>query len=91
MFIYNLTRPNSWLSIILTLGLPGGFIIKRFSSLKQISQSSKNVMPLICGILAALATYLLAFISTVADGRTIWAAYPFLIPLTGLVLDLKKE
>jgi len=91
MFIYNLTRPNSWLSIILTLGFPGGIIIKRFSSLKQISQSSKNVMPLICGILAALATYLFAFISTVADGRTIWAAYPFLIPLTGLVLDLKKE
>ena len=38
-----------------------------------------------------LITYLFAFISTVADGRTVWAAYPFLIPLVGYILDNKRS
>ena len=91
MLFYNFNRPNSWLSLILTLGIPGMIVLKNASNLKQIILSHSMALPLIFGIIFSLITYLFAFISTVADGRTVWAAYPFLIPLVGYILDNKRS
>ena len=91
MLFYNFNRPNSWLSLILTLGIPGMIVLKNASNLKQIILSHSMALPLIFGIIFSLITYLFAFISTVADGRTVWAAYPFLIPLVGYILDNRRS
>lgn len=91
MLAYNFKRPNSWLSLFLTLGIPGIIILKNILELKRLIRIHSIVLPLISGIILSLITYSFAFISTVADGRTVWAAYPFMIPLVGLLLDNQRH
>jgi len=91
MFLYNLNRINSWLSFILVMGIPLALISYNFHIFKTLIKSHQGVLPLIAGALMAVSTYGFAFISTVADGRTTWASYPFLFPIIGLIFTNKDR
>tara|TARA_Y100000590_G_scaffold466949_1_gene644034 strand:- start:3601 stop:4563 length:963 start_codon:yes stop_codon:yes gene_type:complete len=87
MIKYNLNRPNSWLSIFLVLGIPLGIILINYKSLRLLIVKNIIVVPLISGVIISLLMYSFAFVSTVADGRTLWASYPFIIPLAVLLIN----
>ena len=87
MIKYNLNRPNSWLSLFAVLGIPLGIIINNYKKLRSLIVKNIFVIPLISGILISVLMYCFAFVSTVADGRTLWASYPFIIPLAVLLMN----
>ena len=90
MIKYNFNRDNSWLSFILVLGIPFGIIARNLSSFKFLLKENRFVLPLFTGVITAISMYFFSFISTVADGRTLWASYPFIIPIIGLVLNEER-
>lgn len=91
MLLYNLGRTNSWLSFILVMGVPLMLIFYNSHIIKRLIKTNQYVLPLIAGAVLAIGTYSFAFISTVADGRTLWASYPFLFPIIGLIFTHKDR
>jgi len=87
MIKYNLNRPNSWLSIFAVLGIPMLIIIKNFKRLSSLIEKNVFVLPLMSGVFVSVLMYCFAFTSTVADGRTLWTSYPFIIPLAVLLMN----
>ncbi len=86
IFLNNAVRPRAWLSGALTFGLPGvllvwGLVVER----KSIGFHCAE-LPLLAGTLAGVAIWIAAFLSAAVDGRTLWSAYPFAIPLGILLL-----
>ena len=90
MLIYNLNRMNSWMSFILVMGIPLLLLLKNQKILIKIIKKNMLVIPLISGIIMAVITYGFAFISTVADGRTLWATYPFIFLIIALIFEEKS-
>ena len=87
MLKYNINRTNSWLSIVFVLGIPLGLILMNRRKLRPLIAQNIFALPLISGILISVLMYCFAFVSTVADGRTLWASYPFIIPLAVLLMN----
>jgi hypothetical protein len=73
----NLARPRSWQSFLLTLGLPGALGIAGLFTRRAWA----TLAPLAVGLLGALALFAAALLVAYADGRFIWTAYPFAIPI----------
>lgn len=79
----NITRAGSWLSFLLSFGLPGGLCL--FAVLKykpwRIPGEGSTFWPLAVGVAGALGLTIFAWFTAYADGRFIWLSYPFAIPL----------
>lgn len=76
VFLYNISRPRSVLSNILTFGIPG--FLSLFM-LKNIDMKRDGIF--ISGLIGVLLLTFAHFFTSYADGRTIWLSYPFTIPM----------
>lgn len=82
----NLTRPKTYLSFILSLGLPGLFsslLIFKLMKRKH-THTVKNLSPYFIGGLSAILMSLYSIVAAYADGRFVWSGYPFLIVLSAI-------
>jgi hypothetical protein len=87
----NLARPRCWLSLLLSLGLPGALaihaMIQQTRSPVPPLLPQRSLWPLVSGLLGALALACYSLVSAYTDGRFIWLACPFSIPLAAAWLD----
>lgn len=79
----NLSRPRAWLTLALSLGLPGILSLRALPGLlrRRTPTTDPALAALSAGYAAALAAFLCSLVAAYADGRFIWLSYPFAIPL----------
>jgi len=78
----NISRPKTWLSFILTLGIPGFMSFFHLKHLKKYYHQTSIKLILLFGFAISILLFVLSIISAYADGRFIWVSYPFTIPLS---------
>ncbi|MFM2134330.1 MAG: hypothetical protein RL156_1611 [Bacteroidota bacterium] len=83
--ITNLLRPRAYISSILAFGVPGVLACMYFVNVK-FNDWSVFVKASTLSVLACLGIWAFSFVSAYTDGRFVWIAYPFLIPLALLSL-----
>ncbi len=84
----NLPRPKTYLSFIISFGFPGVLtLFYLFRNYKNDLWEHKK--PLLMGFLGAMALWGYSFIAAYSDGRFVWAAYPFMVPLAVRYLFLR--
>lgn len=76
----NVFRVKTYLSLVLALGIPGLFAFLSMIYLKKIRLDS-IYLSFIIGMLTSLLLWVYSYFSAYSDGRFIWTAYPFMIPL----------
>lgn len=87
-FVNNISRIRTWISFFLTLGLIG---LLAFSAL-IITIKTRNwtlllkMAPWITGMAGSLALFVYGLLSAYADGRMVWPALVFAIPLIGMFI-----
>lgn len=89
LLIMNLLRPRTYISFLLSFGIPGvlSLFIFSFRSSVWFKERWKETQVLISGVILALLLSVYSLFSAFTDGRFIWVAYPFAIPLSIIVLD----
>jgi hypothetical protein len=78
----NLLRPRTHLSLLLTIALPfvlAGIARRSWRAVDVLGVRALGILSI--GALAAAALYAGSLFAAHADGRVIWIAYPFLIPI----------
>jgi hypothetical protein len=92
-FVYNVLRPRSWLSFLLSFGAPGflGFFIFGFRKTHWFQERFAETATLITGFLISVLLFGFSMVSAYADGRFIWTSYPFSVPLAVIVLNETKR
>jgi len=82
----NLARPGAWATSLLTFGLPGVLALLSWRTLlrRDTRQRHTSLVPLLFGLLSALAAFVWSAGSAYTEGRFVWLSYPFLIPVTVL-------
>lgn len=78
----NISRPKTWLSFILTLGIPGFLSLFHLNHLKKYYNQESIKLILFFGFAISILLFVFSIISAYADGRFIWVSYPFTIPLS---------
>ena len=86
-------RPRALLSTVLTFGLPGFLSLGYFLYRKQLVAllGKEFLFPILIGIMTSIALLGYSFLSAYTDGRFIWTAYPWMIPLALAVLQVRKK
>jgi hypothetical protein len=87
LMMENLRRPKTYLSFLISFGIVG--ILGMLQLASDIKNTSGSVIAFLChrdapyffGLFASLALCVYAVVAAYADGRFIWTAYPFMIPL----------
>ncbi len=78
----NLTRPRAIISLVLTLGLPAiGMFVALLNGAARRTLAEAHIRFLVWGAAIPVSLYLYSLFSAYADGRIIWALYPFAIPI----------
>lgn len=80
--VENLSRPRTYASLLLTIALPAGLAAAalRTSRVRErIGRAHRET--LVAGAMLAAGLYAYSIASAHTDGRIVWAAYPFLLPL----------
>ncbi len=78
----NLARPRTYLSFLLTFGLPGIIsVLAIFKMNRRRDNELTYYLPLIIGIIFSILLFMFSILSAYSDGRFIWTSYPFSIPL----------
>jgi len=87
----NLHRINSYFAMPLSFGLVGMLYV--YSLVKQKYQLIKNplVLASIVCVLIAFGLYIISYCTTIADGRMIWQAYYFMIPVSANYFASKQK
>lgn len=89
ILIDNLSRVKTYLSFILTLGVPGILSISVIFSEKKKNISGELLLPLITGFFFSLLLWFYSLFSAYSDGRQLWTSYTYTIPLMLLIFNLK--
>jgi hypothetical protein len=82
--IENLSRPRTWLSAVLTLGVPAA-VVARYA-LRFTSLGRDRVVLFGGGILLSIGLFAFAIFSAYADGRFLWPICAFTVPVAILFL-----
>ena len=78
---FNLYRKNAWITWLATFG-PMGFMACWYCINKNTTLlKSPTSLSLAVGLAGAVAVLIYSYFSVYVDGRYIWIAYPFMIPL----------
>jgi hypothetical protein len=78
----NLARPRAYLSLVLTLGLPGALAaVAIWKRRAEAVLCRSHYKFFIGGAVTIVLVYLYTLPAAYADGRIVWVIYPFLIPL----------
>jgi hypothetical protein len=94
ILIFNLSRLRSWLSFLLTFGVPGVFalLIFRYRATSWFHENFAETATLITGFFISILLFGYSMLSAHADGRFIWTSYPFSVPLAVIVLsEIRKS
>ncbi len=88
IFISNVIRPRTFLSFILTLGIPGilSVLLILYYFIKDKSVIKSN-LTLITGLIISFCLWSYSVISAYSDGRFIWPAVVFSLPLSMILLN----
>lgn len=91
--LINASRPRSWISFLLSFGIPDFISLTVF--LYSRYQSSLEILvklgPFLIGFLTSIAVFAYSMVSAYADGRFIWISYPFSIPIAMVMLKMCLE
>ncbi len=87
ILIANLSRPRTYIAFAITAGVPFFAALIAAWLLRKETLLWPNWLPLIAGLVITCALFLYSMLSAYSDGRFIWPAYAFTIPLTGFVID----
>ncbi len=89
--IDNLVRPKTYLSILLTFGIPGiGALLYINVALRKQSFISQQPA-LVTGLIVSMLISFFSLFAAYADGRHIWTSYPFTIPLAVAYIKYFRE
>ena len=82
-FWHDLLRPRTYLSFLLTFGLPGTLALPSIVRVLRClpTRPPPVVGALVTGVFVSLLLFGYAFLTAAADGRFVWTMYPFAIPL----------
>ncbi|OGU56448.1 MAG: hypothetical protein A2X64_03285 [Ignavibacteria bacterium GWF2_33_9] len=75
----NIFRSKTYISLIISFGFPGLFALLYISKKHIVKKAVFNAF--IIGMCTSLLMWVYSYFSAWADGRFIWTAYPFMIPL----------
>jgi hypothetical protein len=90
--VSNLSRARAVASLALTLGMPGIAAAAALATGRaRRSMSSHHLRFLLGGAGLILILYLYSLFSAYADGRVIWAVYPFVIPIAITFWDSSRH
>lgn len=81
----NLLRPRAYLSSLLSFGVPGLLAAWHVRTTRR-SMRAPFERALMLSVLGCCAVWMYSFVAAYTDGRFVWIAYPFLIPLAVLAL-----
>lgn len=89
VFISNVIRPRTFLSFILTFGIPGvlSVLLIIYYFMKDKSVIKVN-LTLITGLIISFCLWCYSVISAYSDGRFIWPSIVFSLPLSMIFLNL---
>ena len=92
--VMNITRPRTWISFILSTGLPAAIYVIgvfRYGGEQPFRKLFWRYRLYFIGTVTALALFAYSITSAYADGRYMWLSYPFTIPLALSVLRYRGE
>lgn len=81
IFIYNISRVKTYLSFILTLGIPGVLSLYLIFTDKKKNIPGGLLFPLTTGFLFSGLLWFYSVFAAYSDGRQLWTSYVFTIPL----------
>lgn len=87
IFIYNLSRVKTYLTLILTLGIPGIAAIYLILSSKRKNISKEFLYPIMFGFLFSILLWIYSLFAAYSDGRQLWTSYIYSIPLMIELID----
>lgn len=79
----NLSRPRTWMSAALTLGVPAVLIVVRAVKLPQLER--RHIVFFGSGVLLCFGLFGYALFGAFADGRFLWPIYVFSVPFAVLL------
>lgn len=82
ILLSNLTRLKTYLSFVLTFGVPGILSIPMIISNKKNHIDRDIRYSLITGVIASFLLWLYSIFAAYSDGRQIWISYPFTVVLS---------
>lgn len=79
----NALRPRSWISALLSLGIPGllSIVLLYWARKGRYIEELLLLGPFVAGFLTVIALFGYSLLSASADGRFIWPSYAFSIPI----------
>jgi hypothetical protein len=88
-FLANASRSRTWLSLILTFGIPGflSLLIFRYRTTDWFRTRLPETAMWISGLLFSMLLFGYSMFSAYSDGRFIWTSYPSTIPLASIVFS----
>lgn len=91
ILLYNLIRVKTYLSFILTFGIPG-FLAAYLIVTKKLQMIKKEISyPLLTGFLFSFLLWLYSLFAAYSDGRQLWTSYVFSIPLALFVIQHREK
>lgn len=88
---YNLMRIKTYLSFILTFGIPGLLSFYVLFTEKRKNIPKEILYPLFAGIIFSVLLWLYSLFAAYSDGRQLWTSYVFTVPLSGYLLTSKYK
>ncbi|MBL1211749.1 MAG: hypothetical protein HND52_00205 [Ignavibacteriae bacterium] len=87
--LFNITRPRTFISFILSFGAPGflSLFIFKYKNSIWLNEKFALTATLITGVIISIALFGFAMLSAYADGRFVWTSYPFTVPLAAMVIS----
>lgn len=82
--LYNLGRVRTYISLLLTGGVPLALLLY---SLPKFKQSENPNFALLIGVLMVILMIIYSLTAAYTDGRFMWYIYPFALPLCGYGLQ----
>jgi len=82
ILLFNLSRVKTYLSFILTFGLPGLISLIVFFSNKKNQIPNEVFYSLVSGIVMSILLWIYSILTAYADGRQLWVSYNFTVPLS---------
>lgn len=88
ILLNNMRRPRSWVSFILTFGIPGCLSLTALAAMADgtFRRTTQFLAPFAAGIVMSLLLFAFSMVSAKADGRFVWVSYPFSIPMSMLMV-----
>ena len=88
---FNLYRANSWITTMITL-MPIGLIASWYCLKKNtLLFRQADTLSFAVGFVGSVAVLMYSFFTVYVDGRYIWIAYPFMIPLACMYYSEKNS